>query len=173
MTEDAFCNVRWRDPRECLTNLSYANKTMYKELSCVRKDADELRELLRWEDRIWRIIGNVLLATDPFVESSHSTYFSVVCTDDDPLMYYKGDVLSMLDLCPSLGIEFDGYQTPDLLAAEEEDLELVSLLVTTAREEPVEKIDYGDVEASSVQGLRLSKSSIKCIAEQIIAENHS
>lgn len=160
----------WPDsPLTHLASLRLANKHVSQALCDVQREV-RLSGFLR------RDVQRVLSVEEELLETAYSTYFSVVCANSEPLVYFRGEIFSVISLSVILGVEDPNYDAgcgpPRLLEAEEKDLKDMYLLVTTHREEATGKLEIGEVKAACVEGLPLREATMRCIAETMIKQRH-
>ena len=160
--------------REVL-RLSLTSSNLNTALAPTRRAAEQAFLRIRLTSQIWTDILDELLSDDPHVESGHSTYFSVVCDFRyKPLLYYDGPAGNFLTtargLCQKLQTFDKGLSTTEIVDAMGYTYDSLSVLVTTSREYPSEKVK--DYQVEDVQLLSLSEASVRVIADTIIKENH-
>lgn len=160
--------------REVLT-LSLVCSNLNTALVPTRRAAEQVLLRIKLTSRIWTHILYEMLSDDPDVKSGHSTYFSVVCDyRDRPLLYYDGPGGKIMHtaqgLCRKLQKYAGGFSTSEIVDDFGSACESLSILVTTVREEPSEKLKC--YQAADVQLFSLTEASVRVIADTIIKEGH-
>lgn len=119
------------------------------------------------------------LLIDALVCSTHSTSFSVVCDYmHRPLLYYDGPegkwVCAARRLLHKINLGYvNETNTTDIIDIIGSTIENLSILVTTVREEPCEKLTWDQVDDDEdLQLFPLVDASANVIADTIIEEGH-
>ena len=160
--------------REVLT-LSLACSNLNTALVPTRRAAEQVLLRIKLTSRIWTNILDEMLSDDPDIKSGHSTYFSVICDyRDRPLLYYDGPGGKIMDtaqgVCRILQKYAGGMDTSEIVDGFGDTCDSLSILVTTVREEPSEKVKCYQTE--DVQLFSLTEASVRVIADTIIKEGH-
>lgn len=148
---------------------------MYKGLQPVRQEAQDhnKQEVLRWltafvwqsvESDILLCLGGGFSTQRPHSTAQsygHAQYFSVVCFDDEPLVYADA-TLGGEEVVPWLAAR-QKYSPHDVR-------DQTSLLITQTRETASKRIDYRVVDAKDVKRLPLTQACFEGIAKEIIAQ---
>ena len=164
-----------------ICRLSLASSDIHSALAPTRKAAEQVLQRIRLRDHIWPVILDELLCDGLLDEdSAHSTYFSVVCDQKDkPLLYYDGPEGKWV--CSAYGLlrKLRKLQwlvrescTTGIIDALGPSIDYLSILVTTAREFPINQLVYDQVAAEDLQLFPLVDASVNVIADAIIKERH-
>lgn len=173
----------YRAIRELL-HLSLTCSNINSALAPTRQVGKAILQRIRLKEvYIWPAILDELLSDGRQAESAHSTYFSVLCSHClrryKPLLYYDGPegkwVGTAGGLLRKLGLrgvvrETNTAAITDALGTAINDL---SMLVTTSRDYPIDKLTCGEVVSGDLELFPLVDASVDVIAEAIIEERHS
>ena len=177
LPDDSLGPLVYRERLNRLSRFSLACSSINSALGSTRKAAEKSLQHSKLRHHIWQVILDELLSDDLDVSSGHSTYFSVVCDfKDKPLLYYDGPegkwVGTARDLCRELSQMIPRGSDTSEIVDEILKFDNLSILVTTCRDEPVEKLECEMVDAEEVQLFPLADSSINVIVKTIIDERH-
>ena len=177
MPDENMWELSYREAMSNAFRLSLACSKLNSALAPAREAAAEVFKHIKLRARIWQVILDELLSDTRWRKSAHSTYFSVVCNAHaKPLLYYDGPEGKWVCTARRLCRKLQGWDYRELDSCEIVDVvdnsDNLSILVTTSREHPCEKLERDQVAAEDIQLFPLADASVRVLANAIIKARH-